>query len=241
MIIGIPTYKRDKIKTLSWLSEVYGKDEIIVATQRQEDFDRISARYSDVATIIYGYANCVGGNRNNILQYCESIGEYECMMLDDDIKYVSIWKSKKETRKLSPNEVRATIAYCFKLARANNAKLWGTAPVHNKLYQNNQIWKQALLTGTMYGVCDTSLRFDEAYRIKEDMELCIRVLSQGYNVLRFNSLGVEASHKTKGGCDEWWNGQWDERCTAMLVQSYPLMIRQISHTKIALRHTPERI
>lgn len=241
MKIGIPTYKRDEVKTLSWLSKVFSRDEIIIATQRQEDYDRISARYGDVATVIFGEANCVGGNRNNILRHCEGIGERECLMLDDDVRNVLIWQSKKRSRRLTPDEVRATAAHCFELARANNAKLWGTAPVPNPFFQNAQVWKQALLTGTMYGVCDTSLRFDESYRIKEDMELCIRVLSQGYNVLRFNALGVEAAHKSKGGCDEWWNGHWDERCTTMLAQSYPMMIKLISPTKITLRHTPERL
>ena len=84
--ILIPSYKRsERQPTLELLSSAYTKEDIVISTQCMEDYDKYYKLYSDRATVIYKEGNCVGDNRNTLLDYACGKGIKRCVMLDDDI------------------------------------------------------------------------------------------------------------------------------------------------------------
>lgn len=226
IIYCIPTYRRESLPTLDLLrSAGVERERILVSTQTQEDFAVIRARYSQHCTPIYREGKCVGDNRNNLMEYCKEKGHSKLVMLDDDIKSIDIVSGKKN-RPLTSQELEPTFAYCFAQAGRNNAPLWGLYPVNNAFFQRPRVLRRSILIGTVMGITDNTLRYDETFRIKEDYELCCRVMAQGRNVLRFDMLSANAAHKSKGGCEEEWNKHSKVVYAHLLAERYPTLIAQ---------------
>jgi hypothetical protein len=196
--ILIPSYHRHKRQdTLELLSSnVFPQRDIIISTQDANDFKMYQSRWGEKATIIYRKGDCVGDNRNNLLDYCEKNGVSRALMLDDDIKS---FRTITGARLNTPEQIRNCAEQCFKIAEKHNASIWGVYMTDNKLCMKNTISKNKLIVGMVTGFLDTSLRYNRMFRIKEDYELCLRLISQGKTILRFNSFSASARHKTGGG------------------------------------------
>ena len=217
--ILIPSYKRAHSQpTIELLKQAFSRDEIIVSTQTKEDYEKYFSRWGDVATVIFREGSCVGDNRNTLLQWCEENGVGKALMLDDDISGFRMYT--RQTIK-DAHLIRKMFDTCFLFAEKCNAVLWGTypsncAPSMSKTVVNN------ILTGTCFGILDTSLRFDPQFRIKEDYELCLRMMAKRKNVIRFNSFAPNALHKTAGGCmDDWEDVARYTKYSQMLCMAYP--------------------
>lgn len=241
IVYCIPTYKRENLPTLDMLRAAgVDRDRILVSTQTEEDFGVICHRYFKYCTPLYREGKCVGDNRNYLMERCEQEGYDKIVMLDDDIKSIDIVSGKKN-RPLTPQELEPTFAYCFAQAKRYNAPLFGFSYMTNPFFKSDAIYKQALLQGTVMGFLDSKLRFDESYIVKEDVELCCRLISSGLNVLRFDMLSANAAHKSRGGCEEFWAKHWDEKCTITLIQHYPMIVKALSSTRVALRRKMETL
>lgn len=224
MIIGIPTYNREEVKTVEFLDGAFKKDEVIISTQCQDDYQRISAKYGKQFTVIYKRGNCVGDNRNAILEYCQQNGIQRVLMLDDDISSIRTTK-----RRLKGQEFRCFAEAIECQAVKMQAVLFGCYPNDCILSFKNTITTN-VLTGTFLGIMDTSLRFDPKFRIKEDYELSLRCISNGRRVLRFNFFAPTAKHKSKGGCElDWIEGK--NEYTEMLLLAYPEYIKRDPRNK----------
>lgn len=229
-VFGIPSYKRpERQKTLEYLSGMgYGKDEIVISTQTEEDYKAYTERYGDKATVIYTEGHCVGDNRNNLMEWCYlNRKQHRLVMLDDDITAVKILDGTKSRAITDRQELDERIIRCFEMAHSHNAPLWGVYPVDNDFYKKNQTLEKSLLIGTMLGVFWTgvkTLRFNPDFKVKEDYELCCRVMSVKMNCLRFDFLSVQADHYSKGGCESEWNGEANVDCALKLVEKYPNLV-----------------
>ncbi|MCI8997654.1 MAG: hypothetical protein HFJ95_01500 [Muribaculaceae bacterium] len=144
-------------------------------------------------------------------------------MLDDDIKSIDIL-SGKQNRPLTPQELESTLSYCFAQAERNNAPMWGMYPVNNAFFQRVRTLRRSILIGTVMGITDNTLRYDETFRVKEDYELCCRVMAQGRNCLRFDVLSANAAHKSSGGCEGEWNKTSRRIYAHLLKEKYPELI-----------------
>lgn len=199
--ILIPSYNRaDKQSTLQLLTPEFQRDDIILATQTENDFYAYS-RYDKQATIIYKDGNCVGDNRNTLLEYCQRNGIKKALMLDDDIRALRILGGRSVKNKSS---IRAIFDHCFQAAEKMNIPLWGAYITDNALSFKAVPSINELINGACMGFLDTSLRFNTEFRLKEDYELCLRLISNNRDILRFNHFAVQASFKAKGGCEADW-------------------------------------
>ena len=78
-----------------------------------------------------------------------------------------------------------------------------------------------MLIGTVLGILNNKLRFNEDYFVKEDYELCCSEINKENNVVRFNMYTANALHKSKGGCEEdWKNFEKQKNCCDNLVKTY---------------------
>ncbi len=231
MKICIPTYNRERLKTIELLRGFFSREEIIISTQCQRDYELIKNKYSGDAIIIFKNGNCVGDNRNTLLEYCQENGFPNCIMLDDDIS-----RFRRMNGYVAGESARQLLLSKQSISEKLGAVLWGTYPNDNRLSFYDKITCN-LLTGTCLGINDTSLRFNSKFRIKEDFELCLRAMQQGGKVLRFNDFAPSAAHKTRGGCEsDWKNKDIGEYATA-LVQMYPsLCVLKKGNKEIKLRN-----
>lgn len=221
MTITIPSYQRaGKVTTLDFLGDAFSKNEIIIGTQTKEDYEKYREMYDERAIIIFKDGNCVGDNRNSLLEYCQNNGITECLQLDDDIRHI-VTKTKQ---RLKGKEFRNLMESCFSLCRSNGITMFGGYCCENP-FMMSQTAKPNVIVGMLCGILDTSLRYDAKFRIKEDYELSLRLMSKGKGVIRFNSFGASAAHKTAGGCSADWESK--EYCiwAKLLVDAYPDFVK----------------
>lgn len=218
MKILIPSYHRsDGISTLDLFAGV-GRENIVVSTQTEEDYEAYKRAHGDRATIIFRPCDCVGGNRNTLLQWCEDRGISDAVMLDDDIEAFLLMDG---TRITNLGTLMRIITRCQSKAVETGAQLWGGYPVANPFFMKKRVRPRCIVIGTILGFTDTSVRFDERFRTKEDYELSLRLISRGGNVLRFDYLAMAAKHYSKGGCEDEWKAGKTEIFAKALVKKYP--------------------
>lgn len=222
----IPSYKRaGKVTTIDYLESIgVSKEDIYVFLQDENDYAEYQKLYSDRANIHYRKGSCVSDNRNNILDYFDD-GE-KILMLDDDLKYIGI-KSGKRLVKMEKGSVVKFIEHAFDLIEKNHALIFTGYPASNALFMSNTIDKRMFGVGCMYGIINKGCyRFRPEYTIKEDIELCLRTMNDGYNCYRINFVTAVAKHKQDGGCKEFWVSDKDSECTKRLLIEYSGMIKK---------------
>lgn len=221
MTIAIPSYKRaGKVTTLDFLGDAFTKEEIIIGTQTTEDHEQYSALYGERATVIYKEGHSCGDNRNNLLEYCERNGITEVLMLDDDISHIITMQKQK----LVGKEFRELMERCYRMCREKNVILFGGYCCENPFMMSKTI-KRNVIVGMLFGLLDTSVRFDHKFFVKEDYELSLRLMKQGKSVARFNMFAAAAKHKTAGGCEEAWKRNDHQELAELLVAAYPELIK----------------
>lgn len=221
MIIGIPSYKRaGGVKTLEMLEGAFPKENVVISTQTMDDYEAYTKLYGEVATVVYKEGYSVGDNRNAILDYCQRIGEDSVIMLDDDITKFRTYTG----RYIKGEGFKKLIGECVNTARQVGAVLFGTYPTDSRLQMSRSVCTN-ILTGTCIGILDTSLRFDTWFRIKEDYELCLRVLAHGKKCIRFNTFAPHAEHKSTGGCFDDWRAANYKQYAERLVAAYPDLVK----------------
>lgn len=227
MIITIPSYKRaGKVTTLDFLGDAFSKEEIIIGTQSKEDYDAYKTAYGDKATVIYKEGFCCSDNRNNLLEYCQEQGITETLQLDDDIRHVITMYRQK----LMGKEFRTLMEQCFDICHKNDIVMFGGYCCENP-FMMSRTAKRNIIVGMLCAILDTSVRFDKKFKIKHDYELSLRMMQQGRRVVRFNSFAAAASHKSAGGCSEWWNSKDYQVEADWLVEAYPNLVAHHSTKK----------
>lgn len=232
-VFGIPSYKRaEKQSTLSYLNRLgYSRKDIYISTQTEEDYRIYSSRYSDKATILYRQGNCVADNRNTILEGLKDFRRI--LFLDDDITGIGVLAKEgkrseggRYVRVQSKEKLDWLISSCFHLAQSMGSPIWGVSFFDNPLFSKKVIREKQIFIGTMFGMFNNGLRFNREYKVKEDFEICCRVISSGKNCIRFDNICVWAAHKTKGGCASEWENNESERCSRKLIFEYPDIVRE---------------
>lgn len=232
--ILIPSYHRaERQRTLDLLhGSVFTRDDIVIATQTESDHEAYTRLHGERAQIIYRPGDSVGDNRNTLLEWAQNNGVIRAVMLDDDIaqfKFYNFYRTK------DCKEISTLFDRCFDIAARLNADLWGTYPMDNPQSMRPKL-SVSLLTGTCIGILNNELRFNPTFRIKEDYELTLRLMSQGRRVIRFNHFAPSAAHKTRGGCYEDWTRQGEY--AELLLAAYPELVeidKRKEHKEIKLK------
>lgn len=233
IVFCIPSYRRaKKQKTLEYLESMGIPKEIIyISTQTEEDYNEYSNIYGKRASIIFSEGNCVSDNRNNILNKFP-IGK-KIVMLDDDLSFIGKLKDKKIVP-FSKEQLIEFIQDAFNYCEKNNALVWTGYPVENGYFMSAKIDKKNFGVGCIMGIINSEYRFNRQYKIKEDFEFCLHQIKDGYNCIRFNFIHAKGDHKSKGGCETFW--EKDEECTNRLLCEYPNLIKRgIKKNSILMR------
>lgn len=220
---AIPTYKRvEKQLTLQMLKEFgYEKDDIVISTQTQEDFEQYFNKYNSECSVIFREGHSVTDNRNTLIDYFNK-GDW-VVMLDDDIQAFYKLSGKKLTKISTKEEFNRMLNDFFEYTERNNGKIWGVYPCKNAFFMKQSIDKKDIVNTCLGLIIDQ--RFDETLKAKEDIELCCRYIKSGYNVIRFNFITFDAKHRNKGGCSDVWKSNENELVSKKLVAKYPKLLR----------------
>ena len=220
-IIAIPSYQRsEKQTTLEYLHKLGIPRELIHIFVQTEEDKAAYSQYETKANIIHAPAHGIATARNNILRHFA--GSRNIVMMDDDISAIS----KLCGDKLVAIDTRAELAdvfnRCFGAALNHNAPLFGIYPVHNAFFMSKTI-STAVTVNTVLGFRKGySIRFDESYTAKEDIELCGRLINSGTKVVRMNFLAPNAKHRTNGGgCHDTWASSANKTAVERLCKTYP--------------------
>ena len=223
-VFGIPSYKRSEEQlTLSYLEEMgYSKEQIYISTQTLEDYEKYAKTYGNRANIVYCEGSCVSDNRNNLLNNFSK--GTKIVMLDDDLKFIGHLVDKK-IKPFTKEELGKFLEDAFKYAEKNHALIWTGYPVENGFFMSQTIDKKNFGVGCIMGIIVDKYRFDHDFKIKEDFEICLHTIKDGYNCIRFNFIHAKGKHKSKGGCEEFWKDNKDAECTKKILLRYPTLIK----------------
>lgn len=200
------------------------KQNIILSTQIEDDYTAMQQDYGDSATVIFGAATSVAENRNTLLDYCCANGIRRVMFLDDDVSALLVYSDGK-FRKLTANEFLPTVRLCFRIAQDAGATIFGFFYCDNALFSRGR--KPTLnefIVAAAMGILDTRVRFDTAFRIKEDYELACRLIHEGCRTLRFNNLAMRYGFMQNGGCRTEYDRGGREAASIQLVNKYPQLV-----------------
>lgn len=217
MYYCIASYNRPECRTVKTLRETgVKKEDIIIATQNATDYLEYKTKHD--CDIIFERKDCAAGNRNTLLDYVDG----PCLLLDDDITGFMYYDGKWKT----DNEASLDgILNCFDIAKNENASLFGVSANSNSIITRNrfEIDIDVLLQGSVIGVLDKDIRFNDKWKMVEDYEVVLRTLRAGKHVIRHNYLCAKKPQNgtNSGGLhDRYAEGQlpyWIER----LAKVYP--------------------
>lgn len=125
------------------------------------------------------------------------------VMVDDDCTGVFKWENQK-SRRLDADEVDELLEHGFAMAEQWGAYLWGMGMVFDKgaYRENTPFCTVRPVLGSFCGVRPGGgLRYDEAFKLKEDFDFYLQHLEKHRVVFRFNAYQYLVKHnKQTGGC-----------------------------------------
>ena len=220
MIVTIPSYKRaGAVTTLDMLQGGFSKDEIILGTQTESDYKAYSRLYGERCIVIYREGSSLPVNRNNLLEYAQSVGGKEMLMLDDDLKHIRTITDKK----IRGKEFRELMEKCFEFSRKNGIVMFGSYATDNKLSMKRTVTRN-IIDGMLCGILDLSIRYDKNFTTKSDYEMSLRLMQQGRKVIRFNSFAPTSTNYQWGGVSEFRKMRDNHVIADWLVQAYPQLV-----------------
>lgn len=238
MRICIPTYNRFKVDTFQILKGIphewiylfvnnYSNEQTLEEAKTNYLL-HLPPEFEDI-NIIGLMTKGIAQARNAILNYFPE-GE-EIVFLDDDVSEIQEMVFEGLKKKLKPMHVDNILGFfddCFGTLKLNEAKLWGVYPIDNAFYMSKKINNSGFIIGTMFGVINNKLRFDETLGVKEDYDFTLQNIIEYKKVCRFDYITIKAKHyNNPGGCVEQRNQKPEieyESCKK-LIMKYPNLVR----------------
>lgn len=231
MIYGISSYHRPQCKTFFALKELGANEEdIIICVNDEDDFTEYKKTFKNV---IYVKGDCVAQNRNNLLR----IAKGNIVLLDDDIRYfnklvAAKTKSGVSWRKIeSIIELEKMIEECFTEMKRIGANVFGTYSIGNADWAKATILKDGVFSINKLfqgGFCGfTGLeKYDENFKVLDDYELILRLISQGKFSIRRNDLIAEKNGmgKDEGGYFNLYKQGIQQLYGRRLCAKYPKLV-----------------
>ena len=243
--IGIPSYRRaDRQPTVEYLSRCgVPRDLVHLQTQTEEDYAAYSERWGRLATVRFAPATSAAGNRNNLVATL-NLTTRRVLLMDDDVARVMVLRKEGE-RKNGGGSVDAGSGFLriaerlFAECDRRGADLFGAYPYENPYFQRNRASLNRLCVGCFMGLNRRGLRFDEKIGVKDDWELCCRLISRGRKTLRFDYVSVVTEYGTVGGgCKPLYDGGQGRLAVKTLLERYPgLLKRGRNDTEVQLKRT----
>lgn len=189
-------------------------------------------QYKNYCAKVVGVPNSVKGitpTRNWIL---DNANDGRVVFIDDDVKacgYVELSGTAKHV-KVRAHEVWAEeFAKWFDLCDQLDYRMWGlkseSAP--RSTYPYKPFLFRTYATASCMGIVnDGTYRFNEAYQVKEDYDICLRHIKDRGGILGVRYMYWENEHwGTNGGCKDYRTMKMEDDAIAMLRKDHPGMVR----------------
>lgn len=226
MLIAIPSKGRaGKVKSLKVLPQAV----LFVPEYEVKDYKK--AQYPNIVGVP-GDVKGITKTRNWILK--ESKDE-EVVFIDDDVK-IAGWRKLHshhvESKSLNPKQWDREFNKLFELTRDLNYRLWGigTDEATRSQYPYKPFLWNSYVTASCCGIInDGRTYYDESFPVKEDYELCLRLMKEDGGTVGARHIYWHNSHWTDpGGCTDYRTQQMEKDCIYRLKDMYPGMVRQIT-------------
>lgn len=194
MKYGIPSYHRPECKTINTLLKSgVKKEDIIVSVQDEMDLWKYKKRYPDI-NVIFRQTDCAAGNRNTLLDYIQD----PMILFDDDITSFCIYNEKNFKKYF---DIVKDLENLYQEAKFNKCSIFGVAANTNALLarRRNHYDFNCVLQGSIMGIIDTDLRFDESFKVIDDYELCCRAILLDKFTIRNNFISANKPQNTTNG------------------------------------------
>lgn len=233
MRYGISSYHRPSCKTYKTLIDIGANpNDITICVNDDKDYEKYSKLYPNV---IYVDGNCVATNRNHLL----SISDGEVVLLDDDIRSFKRLVSKNTKsgvgwQKINDiNELENIIKECFDALEETGAVTFGVYSMENAEWALESVIRDGkysynkLYQGGFCGFRTPVREYDESFRVLDDYELVLRLISQGKLSLRRNDLiaSKNGMGNDEGGYYNLYRQGIQQFFGRKLVMKYPDLIK----------------
>lgn len=193
------------------------------------------------------YPNVVGvplevrgitATRNWIL---DAVDDRHIVMIDDDVVKAGWHETGSITHKWhSMAEARWLKEWhrLFDVTEDLQYHLWGVENTGDFIaaFPNRPFIFHTYVTASCMGIINDGIRFDPEFPVKEDYELCLRMIRQDGGIVGARYLFWQNQHWTKaGGCRDYRTQEMEQDCIERLIRMYPGMIRQVKAGKNGYR------
>jgi hypothetical protein len=173
----------------------------------------------------------ITATRNWILDHVKSS---RVVMIDDDVRTQG-WTHllPRSAHKLHLDEATwlGEFRKLFELTEGLRFRIWGVATesATRSCYPWAPFRWRAYVTASCMGIInDGRTRFDEAYPVKEDYELCARCIRDDGGVVAAQYLFWENAHwHDKGGCHDYRTQAMERDAIRRLCKTYPGLVRAV--------------
>lgn len=170
--------------------------------------------------------------RNYIL---DSTNDKRVVMIDDDLQiqgWTKLGDYRAKQLRLNGKDWENISARLFDVTEDMGWKIWGVATqaALRSIYPYKPILSRSYVTASFMGIVnDGTYKFDPAYRVKEDYEICLRHIKQFGGIVAARFCYWCNRHWTDdGGCKDYRTGAIELEAIEMLKKQYPKMIRKIT-------------
>lgn len=224
MLIAIPSKGRaGKVPSWKYMPQgVVFVPELEVEAYQRTGIDRVVGIPNDVRGIT--------ATRNWIL---DNTSEDWVVFVDDDLKkagWLQVYDEYMQVQKMSPEAMIAEWTKLFEVAEDMALPVWGVSTISapRAVYPYRPIIFRTYVTASCMGMRNsTGLRFDPSFKVKEDYELCLRVLRDYGGVVGARYLFWENSHwRDEGGCKDYRTREMEDDAITRLQKLYPGIVRR---------------
>jgi len=172
----------------------------------------------------------ITATRNWILDHAD---EERVVMIDDDVRcagWIRMLPFRSKHHQLNEAEWLTQFERAFDVCEEMGLAIWGVSSLSapRAWYPFQPFLFRTYVMGSLVGMFRSGPRFDESFPVKEDFELCLRLIERDGGVLGLRYLYWETEHwDVPGGCADYRTQDLEERMTRRLVEKYGRYIRRV--------------
>lgn len=223
----IPSYKRPlRCITVDYLLSCgVGFSDIYISTQTEEDLQAYSEQYGHKCNVIYAPANSCAGNRNSCILHARSTNCERFVLMDDDVISIMSFLPKRDTP-INRGNFAQFIEGVERLLNSG-VSLCGLYPISNNMFALKQPRiSKTIVVGVFLAFGTNKHLFNPEFKIKDDFELSLRLISGGASVVRLNWFYSKIILHAAGGCKDDYDSGYSSYFGDKLLTMYPDLLKR---------------
>lgn len=156
------------------------------------------------------------------------------VMIDDDVRaqgFTHLFERHAVHEPLDEETWMGEFRKLFEVTEQLRFRIWGvrTDSATRACYPYFPFRFRSYVTASCIGIVnDGRVRFDEAFPVKEDYELCCRCITEDGGVLSAQYLFWQNTHwHDPGGCHDYRTEKMERDAISRLVRTYPGLVRAV--------------